>query len=285
MVHTIPGQLSAASEAVWFYLGKLAWPHPLLALYSQGQIDFGDWGPYPPMIAGVAVCLILWLYRESWSRPWFFAFAYYLVAMLPELELADSYVADHFQYLGSMGTVGACGRGSGVAGRLGRSGKQRPSAVLVAGVMLISGVLSWQQAWVYQNIETLWANTLANDPSNYLAYYDLGNALGKEGRRDEAIAMYQKALGLNPSLYQVYNNMGIILFERGQLNDALADFRQSLEINPDCAVAEDNIGTILVREGRIEEAIGHFQRSLSLEPTSARARDEPGIRAFPKGER
>ena len=39
-------RLSAAGNAVWFYLGKLLWPHPLSTVYPRWQIDAGQWVSY-----------------------------------------------------------------------------------------------------------------------------------------------------------------------------------------------------------------------------------------------
>ncbi len=116
-VRTWPERLVTAGDAVWFYLGKLLWPHPLITIYPRWQIDAGQWVSYLPLLAVIIVLFILWLKRESWSRPWFFVFAYFLVALLPVLGLVDnsifrySLVVDHFQYLASMGPLALAGAG------------------------------------------------------------------------------------------------------------------------------------------------------------------------------
>ena len=38
---TWPQRLAAAGDAFWFYLGKLLWPYPLVAIYPRWQIDAG----------------------------------------------------------------------------------------------------------------------------------------------------------------------------------------------------------------------------------------------------
>ena len=116
-VRSWPERLATAGDAVWFYLGKLLWPHPLITIYPRWQIDAGQWFSYLPLLAVIIVLFILWLKRESWSRPWFFVFAYFLAALLPVLGLVDnsifrySLVFDHFQYLASMGPLALAGAG------------------------------------------------------------------------------------------------------------------------------------------------------------------------------
>ena len=51
-----------------------------------------QWFSYLPLLAVIIVLFILWLKRESWSRPCFFVFAYFLAALLPVLGLVDQSV-------------------------------------------------------------------------------------------------------------------------------------------------------------------------------------------------
>jgi hypothetical protein len=43
-----PERLATAGDAVWFYLGKLFWPHPLSTNYPRWHIDTGQWVSYLP---------------------------------------------------------------------------------------------------------------------------------------------------------------------------------------------------------------------------------------------
>jgi len=40
---TWPQRLATAGDAIWFYLGKLLWPDPLISMYSRWQIDGKQW--------------------------------------------------------------------------------------------------------------------------------------------------------------------------------------------------------------------------------------------------
>jgi hypothetical protein len=76
-VRTWPERLTAAGGAVWFYLGKLLWPHPLITIYPRWQIDAGQWVSYLPLLAVIAILAIFWLRGRSGgagSRAFFFCF-------------------------------------------------------------------------------------------------------------------------------------------------------------------------------------------------------------------
>jgi hypothetical protein len=46
-----PRRFIFAGDAVWFNLGKLIWPHPLVAIYPRWPIDLGWWTAYLPLLA------------------------------------------------------------------------------------------------------------------------------------------------------------------------------------------------------------------------------------------
>ena len=66
---------------------------------------------------------------------------------------------------------------------------------------------------------------------NYLykewSYYHLGNVLAKEGKIDEAIAAYEKAVEVKPEFYQSLVKLGKLLLKKGRRNKA---FQYGLKI-------------------------------------------------------
>jgi tetratricopeptide (TPR) repeat protein len=271
-VRTWPERLVAAGDAVWFYLGKLLWPHPLIVIYPRWQIDASQWVAYLPLLAVMIVLFILWFKRESWARPWFFVFAYFLVVLFPGLGLIDnsifrySLVFDHFQYLADMGPLALAG--AGMVRFVDFAIPKRPwlQATLGAGVLLILGVTSWQRAWAYESLETLWADTLAKNPNCWAAHNNLGAALLQKGRVDEATIHFQKAVEINPSDAEAHCNLGGCLYEKGRMDGAMAEFQKAVEIKPNLADAQNNLGCVLLQKGRVDEAIARFQAALRLNP-------------------
>ena len=70
-------------------------------------------------------------------------------------------------------------------------------------------------------------------------------ALAKQGRVDEAIVEYRKALRIKPDYAEAYNDLGGELLLRGQVDEAMALYRQALEINPDYTDARNNLDRLL----------------------------------------
>ncbi|HUB66857.1 MAG TPA: tetratricopeptide repeat protein, partial [Candidatus Methylacidiphilales bacterium] len=274
-VRTWPERLVTMGDEVWFYLGKLLWPYPLMVNYPRWQIDADRWFSYLPLLAVIAVIFVLWRNLKSWSRPWFFVFAYFLVALFPVLGLVDIYfqryafVADHFQYLAGMGPLALAGVGLAQFSDFVVLGRRWLQSSLYAGVLLILGIWSWQRAWVYQSEETLWTDTVTKNPNSWLGHYSLGFALLKKGQVDEAIARFQKALEIQPNCIEAHTEIAIALFQKGQVDEAVAQFQKVLEINPNDVETHDNLGKILVQKGQVDEAIIHFQKALKINPNNA----------------
>ena len=70
---TWPERLIIAGRAIWFYLGKLIWPHPLIFIYPRWEINSSQLIAYLPLLAALTGLLALWLTRAKWSRSVFFA--------------------------------------------------------------------------------------------------------------------------------------------------------------------------------------------------------------------
>ena len=49
----------------------------------------------------------------------------------------------------------------------------------------------------------------------------MGNALKDQGKLEEAIEAYNKALAIKPDYAEAYNNMGLTLLDQGKLKEAI----------------------------------------------------------------
>jgi tetratricopeptide (TPR) repeat protein len=257
---------------VWFYLGKLVWPHPLVTIYPRWRIDAGQGVSYLPLLAVIVLLSVLWLKRHSWSRPAFFALAYFLAVLSPFLGLIDqsfwrySFVEDHLQYLAGMGPLALAGAGLVRLSDCALPGKTRLQSGLCAGLLLALGALSWQRAWAYESEETLWTDTLARNPTCSVVYNGLGVDLEQKGEVDKAIVLYRKALEIEPDYAQAHYNLGVALAKKGDLDGAIAQYQAALKINPNYAVVHNNLGVALYQKSRVDEAVFHFQEALRLNP-------------------
>ena len=261
-----------AGRAVWFYLGKLVWPHPLMFVYPRWEIHAAQPLAYLPVLALMVVLFILWLNRKGWARPMLVALAYFLALLFPALGffnlyfLRYSFVADHYQYFAAIGPLTLAA--AGISMTLGRFEKRslflKP---LFYGTLLLAlGLLTWQQCGIYTNLETLWRKTLAKNPDCWLAHNNLGMLLSNQGRNEEAMDHYHKAIQINPNDSEALNNLGAALAATGRFDEAIENYYRAIQINPGFLKALNNLGLALVAQGRFDEAIENFHKAIQINP-------------------
>ncbi len=266
-----------AGKAIWFYAAKLLWPANLAFVYPRWEVGTTSFWSWLPLAGVVAIGLVLYTRRrERAARASVFGLVFFVTALLPVLGFFDvfyfryAFVADHFQYLAGVGVVAlvasAWARLCEWSGRLGRY----MNAVAVPAMFMILGVLTWRQASAYRDAETIWRDTLAKNPSCWMAHNNLGTALLQAGKVEEAIGHYEQAVRLkpDPAAEQEYN-LGSALLQAGRIDDAIGHFQRALQLKPDYGEAHNNLGDALLQAGQVEAAIGHLQEALRLKPDSA----------------
>jgi tetratricopeptide (TPR) repeat protein len=265
-----PERFAIMGDSTWFYLGKLVWPHPLMAVYPRWEIDTRNGLSYLPLLFAVGIFFILWRERGGWARPWFFAAAYYLVTMLPFLGLVNqgfwrySFVEDHLQYLSGMGPLALAG--GGIATLANRTGSLlwRGGGACLA---LLLGLMSWQRAWVFEDEVTFWSDTLKQNRACWLGYIDLDHALVEEGRIDEAVRVCEKLVEMKPGYAQGWNNLGNALLEAGRVDEAIPTYQKALAIDPGLMLAHFNLGVAWGRAGNLNREIAEYRKALAIDAT------------------
>ena len=91
-------------------------------------------------------------------------------------------------------------------------------------------------------------------PQSFLLWNLLGVANKAQGKLEEAIAAYNKALLIKPDFAEAHYNLGNTLQELGRSKYAEASYRKAISLKPDYAKAHSHLGNTLRDLGRLEEA-------------------------------
>jgi tetratricopeptide (TPR) repeat protein len=317
-------RLQDAGAVIVFYLGKALLPVGLTFIYPLWKVDPAEVAWWLPLLGGLALTgWLAWKARGSWwgrkpsgasaSGGWwkaaFFAWCYFCVALIPVMGLTDinymkySLVADHYQYLALIGVVTLVAA-AWCGGAVALDGPRRTAgAAVVVGLLAI---LTWRQAGIYRDAETLYRATLERNPRCWLADNNLGIVEVESGRTAAARAHFVRALELNPDYAEAHFNLGLILrrepgglaaaadqFARavrlsprytdahyylanclgdlGRTGEAVAQYEEALLLRPNFPDAELNLGSTLAASGRVGEALPHFAAAARLNPRSAQA--------------
>jgi tetratricopeptide (TPR) repeat protein len=105
---------------------------------------------------------------------------------------------------------------------------------------------------------------------------DKARALAKQGKEQEAIEEWKKAIALNPEEDKAHNSLGLLLTQAGRFEEALTEFERTKTLNPEFRGIHSNTGVALTGLGRYEEAAREFETALQLEPDSTETHNHYG---------
>jgi len=294
-----------AGRALFFYVGKLIWPHPLAFVYPRWQVDPGIWWQYLFPLAALATVAILWSLRRRIGRGPIAAALFFTGTLFPALGFADvypmrySFVADHFQYVASIGPLVLA------AALLARIRPERLRATLVVTLFAALATLTWRQCRAYADVETLWRDTLAKNPSAWMAHQNYGNLLRqqartekieerREAKRDLAASEFRAALALKPDYADAALALGHLAEERGDRDAATAMYREAIRVAPayppgspgeqHSAVYHFSLARTLAADGRIDAAIEAYRKAVHVAPGYEAARMQLGVLLGNRGE-
>ncbi len=279
----LSSRLAVAGVAPWFYLSKAVLPLDLCMIYPQWNPGAWGWSGWLPGIALAGSFALLWWKRNAWGRPLLFGFGYFVVMLFPVLGFFDqgfyqySMVADHWQYYSIAGVSALAATGAVALGPRLHRGQQQVIGLVVGGVVIVLGAMSWQRCLVFRNQETLFRDNLLHNPLAWVAHDNLGLALQQAGKFEDAIAHYEQALRIKPDIVEAHNNLGVALEDQRKVLEAIAHFEQALRIKPDYAEAHSNLGMVLYQIGKHQEAIAQYKQALRINPDFAEAHYNLGI--------
>ena len=264
-------RLLHGAGAFWFYVEKALFPHNLMVVYPYWRWDAADVRSYLPLCGLLALVLLALLLRGGMLA----ALLCVGMALAPVLGIVSiafmrySLVADHWQYVALSGILAAsvmpCGRFLWV--------RARSLAILAATLLLCAAAtLSYQHAGIFQDNEALWLDTIAKNSEAWLAHYNLGSLMLREGRLDEGIVHLAAAVRLKPDYAHALTNLGTALRRKGDAAGALARYQEALHYDPAIAQAYAGIGGILLHEGQSVEAFRYLDRAVALDPQGTAGR-------------
>ena len=96
--------------------------------------------------------------------------------------------------------------------------------------------------------------------------FDKANQLLQEGKLEDAIASYCRAIELNPANSWFHQQLGEALAKLGRWDEAVTAFRCAIEINPDFSWSYHHLGDALVQQQKWEEAADAFGKAIELNP-------------------
>jgi Tfp pilus assembly protein PilF len=291
--YSVVERVLIAGRAVWFYAGKLVWPVDLAFMYGKWRIDSrAAWQWFFPT-AAVVVVVMLFVLRKRIGRGPVVAVLFFVGTLAPALGFVNVYpmrytfVADHYQYHASVGLIALLAAVlTTLYHRVGMGRRGLRGAPAACAVLLPLFVLTWRQASIYRDRQTLWSDTLAKVPDSWMAWIHLGNVAATRAPPDKATARayWLKALKLNPNVADTHYNMGVAYADADDYSSAAAEFRRAIELEPHKADPRNMLGLSLAGLGRVDEGIAVYREAIAIEPYHWKSHFNLGIALEKKGE-
>jgi hypothetical protein len=222
-----------AGRVIWFYFGKLVWPVDLVFMYPRWNIDPRQWWQWLYPLTTLGVFAGLWRVRRRWRGP-LAACLLFVGTLTPVLGFLNvypfifSFVADHFQYMASLGIIALISAGMAIG--LERASPPIRRAGVALCILLVGtlAVLTSKQCRMYTDVTTLYRTIVGRNPDAWAAQNNLGTILSAQGRHHEAIEHYREAVRVRPDYFQGHFNLGMALATTGQLPEAFENLHKAV---------------------------------------------------------
>lgn len=252
-----------AGNALAFYAGKLVWPWPLIFFYPRWQLDIADVSGWWPVALCALVALgALFAFARGRRGP-AVALAFFAGSLFPALgyfnvyPMLYSFVADHFQYLGSLGVLAL------LVAAFRRLVQRVPGARWLGGAVLVAlGALTFHRCFAFADEETLWRDTIAQNPNAWMAQNNLACLEMDRGELGAALVRLRQAAELvtsNKERGRIARNIARVLSRLGRFQEEYEVLDRAQREVGGC---EMRLARSLERLGRDDEALPWYERAL-----------------------
>ncbi len=262
--------------AITRYLGLCFRPHPLIVDYGFCPAStLAQAGPYAILIALLLVATVRSLRDRPWQGflgVWFFAILAPSSSIVPLLAQA---AAEKRMYLPLAAVV------AGVVIFVYDLGRRRlvrlcPAAglrktvgwllavALTGAVVVILGFLTVRRNCDYRSNSTIWHDTVDKLPTNCRAWVNRGAVYILDGRLDQAISDFTKAIELKDEYAEAHFNRGSTYRMKGDFDTAIGDLTRAIELNPKLAMAYSERALVYFNKRNFDRARGDVRAAQAL---------------------
>jgi tetratricopeptide (TPR) repeat protein len=130
----------------------------------------------------------------------------------------------------------------------------------------------------YEEAVVEYKKALEKDSEQPYILANMADALSKLNKNEEALQTYEKAIALKPDDGAMYTNMGVLLGKLGKTAESQEAFKKAASVNPGAAGQNFyNLGATLVNSGKAAEAVEAFKQAIAADPNFAEAYFQLGI--------
>jgi len=281
------------AKAIPFYLAKIFMPIRLCGMYLYHDIGSRHFTEIKWYIAVLLVLVVLIFLSRRYSKKVIFGSAFFIVTLLPVLKIipaGDSFAADRYMYLPSIGIFYIIAvffkKLLSHTSRILRVGA---TIALVCSIAALS-VITWQRCGVWKDTESFFLDVIRQYPTRAVLYNDLGAFLSDRGDLDKAIRCFRVALMFDKGCAGAEGNLKTALAAKQfkeQYEEGEEVFRAKLERAASILEKVKLLNKFGIAQGQaknIDKAIALFEEAIALDPTYADSYHNLGYAYYIKGD-
>jgi choline-sulfatase len=123
---------------------------------------------------------------------------------------------------------------------------------------------------------------LAEDPKSPSLYYQLGSALEKAGRQEQALNLYRNALSRGVENGRLHSRIADLSLRKGDKDTAITEYEKAAQFNPSDLESQNNLAMAYLEKGRLADSERVFHWILTTDPDNAAANNGMGLTAIQK---
>jgi protein O-mannosyl-transferase len=264
------------------YVGNAVWPSRLSPIYPHPENSIPVW-QFAAAAAFLLIVtgLVVWQRQRRYLLVGWFWFLGSLVPMIGLVQVGQQAMADRYAYLPFIGLFLAVVWG---AAEFLERWNVSPAVAVGASVVLliVLGAATSRQVGYWRNSETLWTRALAVTEKNYTAHGNLGDALARTGRSDEAIEHFEAAERLHRYPPSQVLALGVYEQQHGHVETAIEQFKQVSQASDTVlrGAALVNLGSAYLQIGKRSLARESYAEALQTNPSDSGALVGNGLMAY-----
>ena len=157
-----------------------------------------------------------------------------------------------------------------------------PAALALLAALCVTTLI---RSAIYDSEVSLYTDVVAKSPNKARPSNNLGDALKKAGRFEEAGPRFERALALQPDYPDALNNLATIYGSSGRREDALLLLTRALALDPGHRQARFNLAMTYYERGMLAEADQQYAILMQIAPQSSEAASAWKMRAMIQGQR
>lgn len=260
-----------AGKSSLFYLQKIVWPDFFSLLYPyHKEVTIMSPDFYVPILIWSVIAVLVFLSLKK-TRDIAFGFAFFFITVGPTFinftkggDLDVYFASDRYAYIPSIGIfIALITVGDWILRKI-RADSKQIRIGLASVIVVVLGFLAYQQSQVWKTTYSLLSHVLIEYPESHVAHNNIANAWRLEGKLDDAIAEFQKALAIKKHS-KIYANLGAVYRKQGKIDEALTTYQEALALDPDGKEALMGRGLVWFGQKDFAKAEADFQHAITTD--------------------